>query len=189
MSLSYKIIYQLKRRYASWEKMRHAEYVRSKIVEDGGVVGAGGTIGRDVNITGRRQLVLGSNVHIGSGAFIRADGGLSIGDNTIISRNLLLYTMNHQFEGDLLPFDSSASNKPVSIGPNVWIGMNVIICPGTEVGEGAVIGMGTVLFGKIPPLAVVGTSDWKVIKQRDADRYHDLKDKSAIAREDGLPLN
>jgi len=188
MPVLYKIIHYSKKYYASWEKKQHNEFLRKKILSEGGVIGEGGQFGRDVNITGRRHICLGNNVHIGTNAFIRADGGLNIGDNTIISRNLLLYTMNHNYQGSLLPFDHTIIKSPVFIGENVWIGMNVTICPGTEIGEGAVIGMGTTVFGKIPPFSIVGSSGWKELRSRNIEEYSNLKSRSAFAREDGLPL-
>ncbi len=189
MSILYKLLFYTKRRYAKWERARHGAFLREKIVGDGGVIGKGGSLGTGVNILGRGKAVIGTNVHIGSGAFIRADGGLYIGDNTIISRNLLLYTVNHRYEGALLPFDSAFEDRPVRIGPNVWIGMNVVICPGTEIGEGAIIGMGTTVYGTIPPLSVVGSGDWKLLRSRNSQHYFKLKELSAYAREDGYPLD
>ena len=99
-----------------------------------------------IRMSGAENANIGNNVHIGNNAFIRADGGLTIGDNTRISRNLVLYTVNHRYTGDLLPFDAHSIRKPVTIGRNVWIGMNVCITPGTTIGDGAVVGMGTTVF-------------------------------------------
>lgn len=56
------------------------------------------------------------------------------------------------------------------IEDNVWIGMNVVIAPGTYIEEGAVIGIGARVFGRIPKGAIIG-SDGKIIKYRDLDKY------------------
>ncbi|HEX9091912.1 MAG TPA: acyltransferase, partial [Anaerolineales bacterium] len=79
------------------------------------------------HVTAPRNLHIGNNVHINSNAFLRAEGGISIGDHTHISRNLTVYSMNHNYTGELLPYDSTSVWKPVKIGRNVWIGMNVSI--------------------------------------------------------------
>lgn len=139
--------------------------------------------GKDVKLHGKiaitkpEKVELGDNVHIGENAAIRSDGGLKIGDNTHISRNLVLYTVNHNYEGERLPYDEQIIEKKVEIGDNVWIGMNVKVIPGITVGEGAIIGMGTVVSRDVPPLAIVGSSPQRIIKYRDKKRYYELKNE------------
>lgn len=114
-----------------------------------------GFYGRTV-IHSPKNVAIGNNVHIGDNAWIQGDGGLQIGDNCHISRNLTLYTVNHRYRGDCLPYDEQLDLKPVVIGRNVWIGMNVCVAPGSTIGDGAIIGMGTVVSGEVPPLCIIG---------------------------------
>ena len=139
-----------------------------------GSAGRGVRILAGAEITAPHRIEVGDNVHIGTGAFIRAEGGLKIGDHTHISRNLLLYTMNHDVEGEWLPYGAAIIAKPVVIGRNVWIGMNVCIAPGTTIGDGAIIGMGTVVAGTVPPMAIVASQPWRTIGHRDAAHYEEL---------------
>jgi maltose O-acetyltransferase len=97
-----------------------------------------------------------------------------IGDNTHISRNLVLYTTNHDHKGERLPYDDHQVERPVTIGRNVWIGMNVCITPGSTIGDGAIVGLGAVIHGTVPPLAIVGAAPWVQIGSRDAERYEAL---------------
>jgi maltose O-acetyltransferase len=152
-----------------------------------------GGCGRGVRLYGRLRLsapenvFLGDNVHINENAFIRAEGGLRIGSHTHISRNLVLYTMNHQYEGERLPYDEQKILKPVVIGKNVWIGMNVSITPGMTIGDGAIIGLGTLVSKDVPPLAVIGNPPPQIIKQRDALRYQKLDAAGAYSGMSGYP--
>lgn len=141
-----------------------------------------------LTIHGSRNLSIGHNVHINEGAFLRAEGGLTIGDNCHISRNLVIYTMNHQYEGDLLPYDREMIMKPVSIGNNVWIGMNVSIIPGVNIGDGAIVGMGAVVTKDVEPLAIVGGNPAKRLKGRDNIHYSRLVQKSKYSGISGFPL-
>ena len=52
------------------------------------------------------------------------------------------------------------------IGNNVWIGDSVIILPGVQIGDGAVIGAGSIVTKNIPPFAVAVGNPAKVIKFR-----------------------
>ena len=150
--------------------------------------------GKDVFFYGRSRLSgapniqIANNVHIGENAYIRGEGGLKIGNNVHISRNLVLYSMNHSYEGRRLPFDETTESRPVIIGDNVWIGMNVCITPGTEIGDGAVISMGSVIHGKIPPLAIVATGEPKIIKYRNSEHYNKLLTENQFAGQSGFPL-
>lgn len=63
----------------------------------------------------------------------------------------------------------------VVIGENVWVGSSAIILPGITIGEGAVVGAGSVVTKDVPAFAVVGGNPTKVLKYRDIERYNKLK--------------
>lgn len=142
-----------------------------------------------VTISEPASTVIGNNVHLGDGAFLVTDGGLTIGDNTHISRNLTLYTVNHRYAGDALPYDAHEDPKAVLIGRNVWIGMNVSILPGVSIGDGAVIGMGAVVSADVQPLAVVGGAPAVIVKHRDAAHYRSLEQRRRFGGVNGEPLS
>lgn len=152
-----------------------------------GVVGHGSAIHGRCTITGADRIELGSNVHIGEGSFIRAEAGLRIGDNTHISRNLLLYTMNHEFEGTALPYDHTMRYRPVEIGRNVWIGMNVCIAPGTVIGDGAIVAMGATISGTVPARSIVASQPWRIIGTRDDEHYDALEREQRYGASGGHP--
>ncbi len=139
-------------------------------------------------LTGLGAIEIGDNVHVGDNAFIRGEGGLVIGANTHISRNLVLYTFNHEYEGQALPYDDTERHRPVTIGRNVWIGMNVVILPGAEIGEGAIIGAGTVVQGEVPERAIIGAVPGRVIDHRDTEHYRKLDDAGRYGGVSGEPL-
>jgi acetyltransferase-like isoleucine patch superfamily enzyme len=56
----------------------------------------------------------------------------------------------------------------VRIGNDVWIGTRAIILPGVQIGDGAIIGAGSVVTRDVPALAVVGGVPARVIKYRQA---------------------
>ncbi len=136
--------------------------------------GHGVRINGEIYVRDPKSLSIGNNVHIGKGCFFVANGGLVIGDNTHISRSVTIYTTNHQYIGSALPYDEMEIPKPVTIGRNVWIGMRTCIIPGVEIGEGAVIGMGTVVSRNVPAGAVVGTAPQRIIKTRKQEHYEQL---------------
>lgn len=47
-------------------------------------------------------------------------------------------------------------NQPIEIGNDVWIGANTVIMPGVKIGNGAIIGAGSIITKDIPPYAITG---------------------------------
>ena len=45
--------------------------------------------------------------------------------------------------------------QAVTIGSDVWTGHNVNVMPGVSIGDGAVVGAGSVVTKDVPPFAVV----------------------------------
>lgn len=131
----------------------------------------------EVTIAYPDKIKMSENVRIGYGCHFFCMGGLSIGANTQISRNVLIYTANHNIDGTAIPYDDKYILKPVTIGKSVWIGMNVTISPGVNIGDGAVIGMGTVVSKDVPKGAIVVGAAQRVIKYRDLKDFYD-KDKN-----------
>lgn len=125
-------------------------------------------------------LVVGEHVRIGSGCIFHCGGGLAIGDNTQISRNVVIYSCNHNHKGDAIPYDNTYIPKPVAIGRSVWVGVGAHIRPGVTIGDGAIIGMGAVVTrdvaaGEIvvaPAHAALGTRDMQRFAELDRDGRH-----------------
>ena len=138
-----------------------------------------------MNIVGKENFSHGDHVHIGSGTEIQAEGGVEIGSNVIISYNCVIWTINHDYDGDLIPYDFKRIKRPVTISDNVWIGRNVLINGGVRIGEGAVIGMGSVVTKNIPPLAVVGGNPARIIKFRSLEKYLKLKESGQLLKNMG----
>lgn len=66
-------------------------------------------------------------------------------------------------------------DRPVKISDYVWIGMNCIILKGSEIGTGAIIGAGSLVNGKIPPMCVAAGVPAKIVAEapnleRNADK-------------------
>lgn len=110
----------------------------------------GGTIFHPENIS------IGNYVHIGENYFLMGIGGIDIGEGTIISRNVVLHSGNHDFKSkDYLPYNSNYIKKKITIGKGVWIGQNVNVLPGVNIGDGAIIGMGTTIAKDVLPFEII----------------------------------
>lgn len=59
--------------------------------------------------------------------------------------------------------------KPIEIGNDVFIGMNVTVLDGVKIGDGAVIGAGAVVSKNIPPYAVAVGCPIQIVRYRFSD--------------------
>lgn len=73
---------------------------------------------------------------------------------------------------------SELTEKPVTIGNDVWIGTHVVILRGVSIGNGAVVGAGSVVTKDIPAFAVVAGVPAKIIKYRFNKEQIGLIEKS-----------
>ena len=111
-----------------------------------------------------KNLTIGDNVFFHSGCRMQDQGGITIGDGTLIGHNVVLATLNH----DLDPSKRANMHpKPIKIGCNVWIGANATILPGVTIGDGAVIAAGAVVSKDVPPRTIAGGVPAKIIKTID----------------------
>ncbi|MFJ0262157.1 acyltransferase [Acinetobacter baumannii] len=114
-----------------------------------------------------RNLVLGDDVDLATGVLITTDGGVSIGERTLVGYGTKILSSNHNVPK--LPnriFDSGHTKAPVNIGKDVWLGANCIVLPGITVGDGAVIAAGSVVTKDVPANVFVGGIPAKIIKER-----------------------
>lgn len=113
---------------------------------------------------------------------IHGGGDVTIGDHAFIGDDTIIYSQNHDYDnGELIPFGFGYVFKPVRIDDCVWVGTNVIILPGTHIGEGAIIQAGSVVHGEIPPMAIAGGNPAKVFAWRNKEHYEALKAKGRFA--------
>lgn len=58
------------------------------------------------------------------------------------------------------------TTRPTVIGNDVWICDRATITGGVRIGHGAIIGAGAVVFGKVPPYAVVAGNPAQIVSYR-----------------------
>ncbi len=108
----------------------------------------------------------GKNVFINSGCRFQDQGGIYIGDYSLIGHNAVLATLNHDMEpstrGNITP-------SPIHIGKRVWLGANVTVCPGVTIGDGAIIAAGAVVTEDVAPNTVVGGVPAKLIRKIEVE--------------------
>lgn len=55
------------------------------------------------------------------------------------------------------------------IGHDVWLGYGAVLCPGAQIGNGVIVGAGSVVRGRVPDYAVVMGNPAQVVRMRFAE--------------------
>lgn len=109
-----------------------------------------------------KNIVFGKNVFVNSGCCFQDQGGILIGDETMIGHNVVLATINHGLQENERSTNYFA---PITIGKKVWIGANATILQGVTIGDNAVVAAGAVVNKDVPANTVVGGVPAKIIKR------------------------
>ena len=72
------------------------------------------------------------------------------------------------------PLDEMPLKGDTIVGNDVWIGENATILPGVKIGDGAIIGMNSVVTKDVEPYTIVGGTPARVIRKRFDNELIDL---------------
>lgn len=91
-------------------------------------------------------LVIGDNSSIGPHAYVGCSGKIIIGNNVMFGPKCSLFAENHNFDSaNKLIKNQGVNQKGIIIGDDCWFGSNVIILDGVNIGNGCVVGAGTLV--------------------------------------------
>ncbi len=149
------------------------------------------TIGDDCIVSGSfifeskdGHVNIGNHSFIGGSTFI-SRSNISVGNNVTIAWGCTIYDHNshsldylerrRDIDDELWSLRNgqstyinknwdSVKSSPITICDDAWIGMNCIILKGVTIGEGAVVGAGSVVTKDVPAWTVVAGNPAKVVK-------------------------
>jgi galactoside O-acetyltransferase len=122
------------------------------------------------------SILIGQNTFIGN-SLLASASRIEIGDDVLISWGCNIVDHNSHAIGwkqrkqDVRDWYhgtkdwTHVSVAPVKIGNKCWIGLNVIVLKGVEIGEGAVVAAGSIITKNIPPWTVVAGNPARVIRE------------------------
>lgn len=173
--LEKKVILKSKNQIHFGKNLRLAENVKlDALSEDGICFGDNCSVGINTRIecTGSFSFLgkgfkCGNNCGLGTDSFYGCAGGIELGDDVIVGNFVSMHSENHNCSDTEIPIRlQGTTHKGIKIGNNVWIGAKVTILDGVHIGNGCVIGAGSVVTKSFPDNSVIVGVPAKIIKER-----------------------
>jgi acetyltransferase-like isoleucine patch superfamily enzyme len=181
----------LHRAWTPYHLVRYLRYARLRLTKPHVITEGMVFLGKGVDAYARRgygRLVIGKFAHIGDHTALRAhEGTLRIGDKAVLGARVTVNSYLHveigatSLIGDdayICDFDhrygrldqpikdQGIVKAPVRIGRDVWLGTKATVLRGVDIGEGSVIGAGSVITRDLPPYSVAAGAPARVLKSR-----------------------
>lgn len=118
----------------------------------GGDLGCGVTVFRGTNVLGAQHLELGDRVQVGFRVVLDARGGLTVGEDVLLSSDCQLLTADHNV--DSAAFERQVA--PIVIADHAWVATRAMVLAGVTIGRGGVVAAGGVASRDVAPREIVG---------------------------------
>jgi len=147
------------------------------------------TIGRLTHVRGELltfahggQIRIGESCYIGEGTRIWSARSIRMGDHVLIAHDVtILDSLTHpiaanarrehfrQITSQGHPLQVDLGERPVEIGDDVWIGCMSVVLRGVTLGEGAIIGAGSVVTEDVPAWTIAAGNPARIVRELAAD--------------------
>ncbi|HKB68176.1 MAG TPA: acyltransferase [Pyrinomonadaceae bacterium] len=116
------------------------------------------------------NLRVGDHCYLGRELFLDLQDKIFIEDEVTISHRVMILTHTDSGASPLKYSSLPASQSPVTIRRGAYIGANVTILEGVEIGEASIVGAGAVVTRSVPPATVVAGVPARVIKNLGSEQ-------------------
>lgn len=151
----------------TFKTLRHCFFTTRK---DLASAGCNANIQKPCYITSPQAIHMEENtvIRIGSTILNNSNEHIYIKKYTVISVNCTIVTNNHKSTVGIPQCLLGASHvndvsKDLTIAEDVFIGANVTILSGADIGRGCIVGAGSVVTKPIPPYAIIAGAPAKII--------------------------
>lgn len=115
-------------------------------------------------LSGVPRIIIGNNFYLNAHCHLL--GEITFGNDVMIGPKTIIWGRDHGMGLESSMNTQPHTSEPITIGNDIWIGANVIILKGVKIGDGAVIGAGSIVTKDIPEKAIVVGNPAKIVKYR-----------------------
>lgn len=103
------------------------------------------------------RVRVGNRVQIGANTRFMIGSRLTLEDDVLLAPEIVFIDINHESVDLNTPIKQQGwrTPRPIHVGAGAWIGYRAMILPGVSIGEGAIVGAGSVVTRSVPAYAIV----------------------------------
>jgi len=121
----------------------------------------------DLSVNTQADIRIEDHVLINAGGYFSGEGGLFIGEYTLIGPGVFILSAGHEFDDLATPIQQQRlTYGRISIERDVWIGARAIVLQGVTIGQGAVVASGALVREDVPSGAVVAGHPARIVRYR-----------------------
>jgi acetyltransferase-like isoleucine patch superfamily enzyme len=129
--------------------------------------GSDSVVGRGCRVFAPERLTIGARVVVARDVTLDARGALTLEDDALIGFESVLLSHTHRSDAVGVAIQRQGMySAPVTIGARAWLGMRVLVLPGIEIGEDAIIASGAVVTKSIPARSIAAGVPARVLRSR-----------------------
>ena len=122
------------------------------------------------------RISIGSRTHVGGGTLLAAASSIEVGDDVLIAFDAIIMDHNsHSVKFRERQHDvrdwlqgskdwSTVATAPVKISNKAWVGVRAVVLKGVTIGEGAVVGAGSIVTSDVQPWTIVAGNPARIIR-------------------------
>ena len=123
----------------------------------------------NVSFANGERISLGDRVHLGARCTLWAgpsNGTIRIEEDALFGPEVLITAANYRFQGGAPVREQTMQEGHVVIGRDVWLGARVTVLPGVTIGDGCIVGAGSVVSKDLPPYSLAAGVPAKIFGER-----------------------
>jgi maltose O-acetyltransferase len=163
----FRLVYKL----SNWRRWDAVKRLRGRYYS--GLLSAAGEglrVGQDVRVYRPEMVSVGDSCYLGDGVQLYPwNATITLGNHVLVAAGARMITRKHGFaELDRPMADQGYTNAPIVIEDDVWIGFQSVILPGVTIGQGSIVGAGSVVTRDVAPHSIVGGVPARLIRVRSS---------------------
>ncbi|ORT50153.1 transferase [Vibrio sp. qd031] len=138
-----------------------------------------GNVGTFISIESGFRCDYGFNIHFKGFALINFNtvildtSPVTIGHGVLIGPGSVLSCVGHAIDPEQRVEGGLYESSPITLEDRVWLGANTTLCSGVTIGEGTIIGAGSVVTKDIPAGVVAVGNPCRVVREiTEQDKWH-----------------
>jgi len=135
-------------------------------------IGHGVRLAPTITMRNGERISIGAGARLGSHCSLWAGdtvGRIDIGENALFGPEVYITASNYRTDPGAPILHQPKEEHSVRIGRDVWLGARVIVVAGVTIGDGCVVGAGSVVTRSLPPQTICAGAPARVLRGRGED--------------------